>query len=221
MMDVVFVGGGGHASVLLDLARADPALRVVGYVAPEEGVLSAAGVERLGDDDCAEDLIRRGITRAVLGVAGMRDNVHRQAVFERWRALGFTFVSLRHLSAVVSPRCRCGEGLQVMPGAVINAGTSLGTNVIVNTRAVIEHDCVLQDHVHMAPGAVACGGVAIGAGSLVGAGSVIVPSVVVGAGAIIAAGSVVVRDVAAKEVVGGVPARPFVRRSDPALNVST
>ena len=203
------VGGGGHASVLLEAARLNSTLRIVGYVAQADGALSAAGIERLGDDACASDLMRRGIAHAVLGVAGARDNARRAALFDTWRSVGFQFVSVIHPAAVVSPRSKCGEGLQALPRAVINVGASIGANVIVNSGAIVEHDCVLADHVHIAPGATLCGGVEVGAGTLVGAGSTIVPSVVIGAGVMIGAGSVVLRDVPAGARVAGVPARPI------------
>jgi acetyltransferase-like isoleucine patch superfamily enzyme len=49
--------------------------------------------------------------------------------------------------------------------------------------------------------------VSIGEGSWVGAGAIITAGVTIGAGAVVAAGSVVTRDVEAKQVVAGVPAR--------------
>jgi len=219
VIEVVIVGGGGHASVLVEAALASSALRIVGYVAPADGALSAAGIERLGDDQCAPDLIKRGIVHAVLGVAGAKDNVCRAGLFDMWRGLGFRFISVVHPTAVVSPRSRCGEGLQALPRAVINAGASIGANVVVNTGAIVEHDCRLADHVHVAPGATVCGGVDVGAATLIGAGATIVPAVVIGAGAVIGAGSVVLHDIPAGARVAGVPARPLARRVTNGMSV--
>jgi len=219
VIDVVFVGGGGHASVVLDAALSDSSIRIVGYVALADGALSAAGLDRLGDDNCGPDLIARGITHAVLGVAGARDNVRRAALFDRWRALGFRFITVVHPTAVISSRSRCGEGLQALPRAVVNAGAILGANVVVNTGAIVEHDCMLADHVHIAPGATLCGGVEVGAATLVGAGATIVPGVVIGADVVIGAGSVVLHDVPAGARVAGVPARPLPRRVTDRMHV--
>jgi UDP-perosamine 4-acetyltransferase len=213
VIDVVFVGGGGHASVLLEAALSNAGLRVVGSVALTDGALSTAGIDRLGDDRCAADLIKRGITHAVLGVAGANDNVRRAALFDAWRGFGFRFISIVHPTAVISPRSTCGEGLQALPRSVINAGATLGANVVVNTGAIVEHDCVVADHVHIAPGATVCGGVEVGAGTLVGAGATIVPAVVIGADVVIGAGSVVLHDIQAGARVAGVPARPIARRA--------
>ncbi|MGE0040276.1 MAG: NeuD/PglB/VioB family sugar acetyltransferase [Vicinamibacterales bacterium] len=214
MRDLVFAGGGGHATALLDCVG--PEWRVVGYVAPEPGALSRHGVPYLGGDDAIENLLARGVRHAALGVAGNRDNARRREVFEQWTRAGFTFVDLVHPRAIVSPRARHGGGLQALAGAIVNGGTRLGANVIVNTGAVVEHDCELGDHVHVAPGATLCGGVAVGAGALVGAGAVVIPGIRIGAGAVVAAGAVVTRDVEDGARVGGVPARALGGRGGEA-----
>lgn len=54
--------------------------------------------------------------------------------------------------------------------------------------------------------------VRIGDDVWIGAGSIVLPGVTVGSGAIVAAGSVVTKDVIAKSVVGGVPAKVIKRR---------
>jgi acetyltransferase EpsM len=37
-------------------------------------------------------------------------------------------------------------------GAVINPGVKLGENVIVNTCASVDHECVIEDGAHICPG---------------------------------------------------------------------
>jgi len=38
-----------------------------------------------------------------------------------------------------------------MPGAIINSGTVIGKHVILNTNSCVDHDCVLEDYVHVSP----------------------------------------------------------------------
>ena len=210
--DVVFVGGGGHASVLLDALGGLAGLQPVGYVAPMPGRLSELGVAYLGTDEERFRLFERGIRLAILGVAGAHGNDARQPVFEAWRAAGFEFVDVVHERATVAASVVRGRGLQCLAGAVINAGTTLGANVIVNSNATVEHDCVVGDHAHVAPGATLCAGVVVGAGAFIGAGAVIVPGVPVGAWAMVGAGSVVIRAVIEGGRVAGVPAGPLRSR---------
>lgn len=206
---VVFVGGGGHASVLLDALAENPHFEPVGYTAPEPGRLSQLGLTYLGTDGERFRLFERGLRLAILGVAGSSGNEIRQPVFEAWRQAGFDFVDVVHARATVAASVTRGRGLQCMAGAIINAGVSLGTNVIVNTNATVDHDCVVGDHAHIAPGATLCASVVVGAGAFIGAGTVIVPGVRIGAGALVGAGSVVIRDVVEGSRVAGVPAQPI------------
>ena len=51
------------------------------------------------------------------------------------------------------------------PGAS-STRRSVGGNVIINTGATVDHDCRIEDAVHIAPGCHLCGGVSVGAGQL-------------------------------------------------------
>lgn len=204
---VIFAGGGGHASVLLDALAGDPRFEPIGYAAPAPGRLSQLGLTYVGDDGERFGLFERGVRLAILGVAGSSGNAIRRGVFDAWRQAGFDFVEVIHRRATVAAYVTRGPGLQCMAGAVVNAGVALGMNVIVNTNATVDHDCVVGDHVHIAPGVTLCASVVVGEGAFIGAGTVIVPGIRIGAGALVGAGSVVIRDVIEGGRVAGVPAR--------------
>ena len=53
-----------------------------------------------------------------------------------------------------------------MKGAIVVPGSVIGRNVIVNSGAIVEHEVVLGDFVHIAPGAVILGNVQVEAGRL-------------------------------------------------------
>jgi UDP-perosamine 4-acetyltransferase len=94
-----------------------------------------------------------------------------------------------------------------MAGAIVSAHAKIGELSIVNTRAVVDHDCEIGDCVHIAPGCTLAGNVTIGDSSLIGLGSSILPGVIVGGESIVGAGSVVLQDVPSNTTVVGVPAK--------------
>jgi len=201
---IVILGGGGHARVLADCLLEQDAM-VIGYSAPgDEGEL-LPGIPYLGPDSCLREFPANEL-RLVNGVGSVGHNSLRRGLFERYSALGFRFLAVRHPAAVVSKRLSQGAGCQFLPGATVNSGTRLGDNVIVNSRALVEHDCKVGDHVHIASGAVLCGGCRVGENVHIGAGSVVIQGIEIGNGAIIAAGAVVIENVKPLTLVAGVPA---------------
>ena len=205
---VICLGAGGHAKVVIDVARA-AGYTVSGLLDADVGLHGAevAGIGVWGGDDLLQQLYDQGFRKAVVGVG----TGPRRALYRRLGDVGFEVVSIVHPTATVSPSARRGAGLAVMPGAVVNADASIGDNTIVNTRAVVEHDCVVGDHVHIACGAQLAGGAIVGEGTLVGAGATVLPGVSIGANSLIGAGAVVVHDVPATVVVAGNPARIHLR----------
>jgi UDP-perosamine 4-acetyltransferase len=192
---IVVLGGGGHARVVIDSLLAcgatieglvDPAL-----VAGTDGVLGVrvlGGDEALGGRDPASVLLANGI-------GSVQSTERRRARFEHFRALGFQFAHVIHPAATLARDVERAEGVQVMAGAVVQSGASLGRNTLVNTRASLDHECRIGDHVHVAPGATLSGGVAVGEGSHVGTGAVVIQGVRIGRHCVIGAGAVVLKDV--------------------------
>jgi acetyltransferase-like isoleucine patch superfamily enzyme len=101
-----------------------------------------------------------------------------------------------------------GEGTVIFAGVILQPRTRIGSHVIVNTAASVDHDGLLEDFVHVAPGARLSGQVTIREGALMGVGSAAIPGTTVGAWAVVGAGGAVVADVAPGATALGVPARP-------------
>ncbi len=213
---VVVLGGGGHAAVLIDLLDGLGA-KIAGICLAEDWTdlpkVSLPSLPVYSDEKLA-GAFRPEEILLVNGLGSVAVNLRRAAIFAHFKALGFRFASLAHQSAVISRGTRLYEGVQVMAGAVVQTGCVIGCNCILNTACSVDHDCRLADHVHVASGAVICGGVVIDRNSHIGAGSTLIQGVRIGAGSLVAAGAVVVRDVPDGATVMGVPAR-LVERSCP------
>jgi UDP-perosamine 4-acetyltransferase len=202
--NIVVVGAGGHAQVVLDALRLS-SLNVIGFADPNRVGQSISGFPVLGDDDwlLAQDWTQILLANAI-GSTGRPDA--RAAIFDKFKSNGFSFATLRHPSAVLAENVHLQEGAQVMAGVTIQPGVRLGMNTIVNTGAAIDHFASIDDHCHIAPGATLCGDVTIGARSHIGAGSTIIQSVSIGENCVIGAGAVVLGDVPGGATVAGNPA---------------
>jgi UDP-perosamine 4-acetyltransferase len=204
---LLIIGAGGHASVVIDVARAagfDPVIALD----PHSRDAECNGVKVAGGDDLASRFLAEGIRQAVVALG---DNKLRARLGDTLADLGFTLPTIKHPTAVISPSARLGEGTVVMPLAVINARAEVGRMVIVNTSAVIEHDCTVSDGAHVAPGSVLGGNVKIGNCVLIGIGTIIRPGASVADFATVGAGATVISDIGSNEVAVGSPAK--VRRA--------
>lgn len=204
MLPLVLIGGGGHAKVVLSLARA-LGRDVVGVCDPvlaREGTACWRDVPVLGEDG-ALDRLPPDRVALMLGIGQLATDTLRERLYAFWRARGYGFPALVHPAAWVAPGVELGEGAQVMAGAIIQPGCKIGENSLVNTRASVDHDCRIDRDVHVAPGATLCGSVTVEAGVFIGAGATVIQGVRIGGRAVVGAGVTLVRDLRSKTTILG------------------
>lgn len=208
-LPVIILGAGGHAKVLIDALLASSVV-IVGIVDPDPALMGTTilGVSVLGGDDVVDEYPPSEI-QLVNGLGSVGLPVKRQQIFERFKSMSYYFATIVHPSAVVASNVVLGEGAQVMAGAVIQPDSRIGINSVINTRASVDHDCIIGDHVHIAPGVTLSGGAAVGAGSHIGTGATLIQGISIGRGCQVAAGAVVIRNIIEGTKVRGVPAREF------------
>jgi len=156
MSGLVIVGAGGHAKVVIAIARS------FGFE-----------VEAAYDDDESKwgtylmGVPVKGPIAAVAGsghaaVLAIGDNRKRKELAE---GLGLDFRSLVHPRAWVEPTAKVGVGTVVGAGAVIGVDVRIGAQVIVGQGATVDHDVVIEDYVHLGPGTHLSPMVKVGAGA--------------------------------------------------------
>ena len=192
---VIIIGAGGHGKVLLD-ALLDMGIQVIGFLDNDAALQGKEifGIPILGKD---EEIVRyqSDEVKLVNGIGSVGVATLRRSVYEKFKAQGFYFRQVIHPFAVISQRAVLEEGVQVMAGAVINIGSRIGEDTIINTRASVDHDCRIGRHVHIAPGCTLSGGVSVGDETLIGTGSSVIQGISIGQRCLIGAGGNVLRDV--------------------------
>jgi sugar O-acyltransferase (sialic acid O-acetyltransferase NeuD family) len=194
---IFIVGAGGHAKVIFD-SLLDQGEKVTGFCVRDRRKSLGSmwdQLEVIEDSDLIKATDTRDYIRLVNGVGFTpRSNLHFN-LLNKFLSEGFLFLSVRHRSAVISKSAVCGQGSQVMAGAVLQASAKVGVHSILNTKSSLDHDSVVGAFSHIAPGATICGECKIGDRVFVGAGSVIGPGVNIGDGAVIGAQSVILNNV--------------------------
>lgn len=142
-------------------------------------------------------------------VCAIGDPFIRYSVAQRFSAAAVPFATLVH------PSVHHSRWVELGPGTIVCANTSLTTNVRVGAHALfnpncaVGHDVVLGDFASLMPGVHISGDVVCGTGTYFGVGSTVINQVSIGSWTVVGAGAVVTRDLPPKVVAVGVPAKPI------------
>lgn len=203
---VIVLGAGGHANVLIDTLQL-MGCEITGITVPKNTNSSKyRGYSIIGDDDSILNYPTDDV-KLVNGLGSIGSPVVRAKIFKNMKEKGYTFLQVIHPSAIIASDVTLSEGVQVMAGSIIQPGSFIGENSIVNTKVSIDHDCKIGSNVHIAPGVTISGGVEIGDNVHIGTGAVIIQGIKIGENSIVGAGSVCVKDIEKNQTVMGVPAK--------------
>lgn len=200
---IILIGYSGHAYVVAETILEDN-FEIIGYSDKVETSLNPFHLKYLGFEN-NDDFV--GWKNNFLFFIGIGDNCIRQKIANLIESKGKKVEIIIDKSAHISKTAIIGSGTFINKNAVVNSLAKIGKNVILNTGCIIEHECVLHDAVHIAPGAVLAGNVTIGERSFVGANSVIKQGINIGKDVIIGAGSVIITNIPDGKKVVGNPGR--------------
>jgi sugar O-acyltransferase (sialic acid O-acetyltransferase NeuD family) len=201
---LLIIGAGGHGKVAADCAECMGEFEHIAFLDGEFPKLKqVAKWSVIGD---GKDLATESDVDTTFFVA-VGDNRTRQKLLSALFAQSCEVATLIHPSAVISQYAEIAEGTLVCANAVINIDTKIGRGCIINTSVTVDHDCQVEDYVHLAPGTSLAGMIKIGMGSFVGVGGVIIPGKLVGIFCILGAGSTLLNDLEDYSVAVGTPAK--------------
>lgn len=200
---VIIIGAGGHSRVIADILFCR-GIELLGYL-DDATADHFPGLNVLGR---FEDALRyAGRAKFIIGIG---NNALREKIaFDLDGKVAF--FTAAHPSAVIARDATLGEGTVVMANAVINTGSVIGKHGIINTAATVDHDCVLEDFVHLSPGVHLSGTVHVGRHCWLGTGSLVVNNVSLAPDCVIGAGAAVAENLTSPGVYVGVPARLLAR----------
>ncbi|WP_445765673.1 acetyltransferase [Rheinheimera sp.] len=205
---ILVLGAGGHATVVVDILR-QLNFNIIGLVAaePVKHQPVFAGIACYTSDD---DVLAFNINDVLLvnAIGSLPGQDVRFKVHQKFKKLGYRFMTLVAPTAVVSLYAELSEGVQVMPGAIINANSRIGEGSIINTGAIVEHDCTIGAHNHLAPGAKLSGGVSTGDYVHIATGANVIQGMSIGEHTIVGAGATVTKNLDSNKTL--YVAKPFL-----------
>ncbi|MGL9837135.1 hypothetical protein EB22_01374 [Enterococcus faecium] len=197
MRKLAIIGASGHGKVVADIARRNGYKEIV-FLDDNDSIHECGGYPVIGKSSEA-GMIDADVIIGI-GNAGVRKQIQESIPDEK-------LVTLIHPDAVVAEDVAIGKGTVVMAGAVINSGVRIGKGCIINTCSSVDHDCIVEDFVHVAVGSHLCGTVNVGTGTWIGAGATVINNVFICPDCMIGAGTVIVNNIWESGTYVGVPAR--------------
>lgn len=197
---VVIIGASGHGKVIADIiVNSDD--KVLGFLDDSDDVqgkkiIGFPVLGKIADFDNYRDC------EFVIAIGNpyIRERIANELPVKWYTAI--------HPTAVISSLdVEIGEGTVIMANAVVNPSARIGKHCIINTGAIVEHDNILEDYVHLSPNVTLAGIVKVGKSTHIGAGSCTKQVLNIASDCIIGAGSVIVKDITESGTYVGVPAR--------------
>jgi acetyltransferase EpsM len=208
MKKVVIIGGriDGQCGVVLDTLSILDGYQVIGILDNTPGMTGTLikGIPVIGSSTKIEDL---SLPNDCLFHIAIGDNLSRNNLLKELKKFDRHILTIIHPTAFISKTAQIGAGCFVGPLAVVNNSCEIGDAAIINSGVIVEHDNILGNTVHLAPGVKTGGRVKIENNSFIGLGSCILPDIIVGNNAIVGAGSTVVKNVESRTTIYGFAAR--------------
>lgn len=196
---VVIIGAGGHGKVIADIVLNSGDL-VIGFLDDSCNEKSICGFPILGKISDYVEYKDNCMFVVAIGNAKIREKIVSELPDVNW----YTAI---HPTAVISKiKTNIGCGTVIMANAVVNPGASIGKHCIINTSAVVEHDNIIEDYVHISVGAKIAGTVHIGKRTWIGIGATVKNNISICNDCMIGASGVVVKDILIPGTYIGVPA---------------
>ena len=200
---IIIYGAGGHAKAVMEMVKAIGAFRIAGIVDDNASLIgtSVLGIPVLGTRDVLPRLYEQGNRLAANGVGGIINIGIRVGLFELLAGMGFAFPILIHPRASVEASAQIFDGVQVFSNAYVGSSAVLHEKCMINTGAIVSHDCEIGSYTHIAPGALLAGQVQVGEKALVGMGVTTSIGIKIGSGARIGNGAILLADVPERAIV--------------------
>ena len=205
-MKSVIIGAGTYGEVYLSYLQ-EAGVEVVGFLDddPRYENQKVRGIPVLGTVSLLNTLKESGIGAVYCPLGNNRLRVKFLSLAHK---LGYETPNYIHPSVIISPHVTIGKGVYILLGTTIMPYTEISDYVMISMGVHLAHHNFLEEGVFLSTGCNFGASIHAHKYAYCGIGSTIMTGIhELGEDCLIGAGAVVIRDVPAKAVMAGVPAK--------------
>ncbi len=165
---IVLIGGGGHCHSVIDVIEQENKYEIIGIVDKKELIGNEVLNYKIIASDEALAEIFKTCKNAIITIGQIESSTLRTKIFKNLKNIGFNLPVIISPIAYVSKYSIIEEGTIILHHALINANVKIGKNCIINTKALVEHDSIVEDYCHISTASVINGGVTVKEGNFFG-----------------------------------------------------
>ncbi len=204
---VIILGINGNCIDIAEAIEAAPGMYVLGYLDDDPKLMKGtliAGYPVLGR---ISDALQMSDAKFVCGIGSPKSYRAKPDIIQQSGLSPDRWATVIHPTAVVSRHAAIGSGCVLLSHVSVGARARMGFCSIALQGCVIGHDAVVADFSILAGGVCLSGATSIGENAYIGSRVAVRDGVAIGARSLVGIGSVVVRDIPPDCVAYGTPAR--------------
>ena len=194
-------GSAGHGNSVLDLAQ-NMGFKKFCFLDDSKNAKKVKNYELINGKKKIEFFFKNKVNKKDLFTVAVGSvQKIRYKIFSELNKKKFKLPALIHKKSNISTTAKIQIGCQIFANTNIGPNTEIGECTIINNNSNVDHDCKVGKAVHIAPGAVLCGGVRVGDYSLIGANSTILPYLKIGSNVTVGAGTVITKNIPSNSII--------------------
>jgi len=203
---LLLVGGGLHCKTCIDVIEQEGRFYVKGIVDKKEKVGGTIlGYPIIATDEDIPELAGE-CPNFFITVGDVNLFAVRNKLFKNLTCRGVSTPTIISPLSYVSPHTTIGEGSILFPFSIIDVGSKVGNNCIINHAATLLHEATVEDNCHISVNSV-IGNSLIGHDTFIGVNSFVNNGLEIAPHCIIGSGSNVIRSIIEPGVYAGNPAK--------------
>ena len=151
MENILIIGAGGLASVVLDSIHKEVNFNVLGFCVDNLPIGTSIVKKYKIISNTSFDHI--GANKEIHFIIAVGNNKSRELLFNN-ACEKFTPATIIDPTSIISSNTSIGEGSILLANTIINANTNIGKNCLIGAGSVIDHNCEINNHSHISIGTI-------------------------------------------------------------------